>query len=1563
MPQPSLRFTLSFVEGNGVLQLEDRPLAVGGLAERLALDIPGLKFPFDLSGGLARFQNRHSRLRELVLSFTGAEIARIVAGAPLADFGIHDPILELSAGGVRLGGQARVGGCAADFTARATLRPLPLARLAVCFDDLRLYGFLPVPAPLLARAVFSALVARGTASWATGAFQAASATRLELAALELSLFPLLPANGWRLPEQRQVRLQSVEVGPGGVHLHFLRTPAGAPVEPESPGVVSDFAEAEAAILSGDLSFARAAYQQAHARAPADELPRQRLLQLLAASADLSPELERAAEEMAATTPDHPAVLLAQAQVASQRGQPAQAARVYLRAAELAEAAGETLDAACARGAAAEQQQRAGQGPASTSELERAHALRPDHRGILGALRRRFQVEARWDDLLRILWQQAAAATDPIERAALLSASGLVLLDPLGKADLARERFDQARHLHGEDAGAWEGVGRLEAGQGNRQAALASLDQAARRYARAEDRAGQARVEVALGRLQEAAGARDEALVRFRRAAEIDGGAPEAILAGAALLDQQGRLPEAVDLIREALARATEPPDRVRLYRRLATLEQGGRRDPLAAVRWLEEALREAPADVGALEDLARILDREGEPGRLEPFLRRAAAAARPGPQRQQVGRLCEERGRASGSSSLRTEGLALLAAEGGRAGAEQALALADLGDSLESGTVLRRAADAIETLLAAEGTTGADPLPLARLANRLASLRLREGDRTASEKLSHRALDSYPDPDAAGQAWQTIVRCALERGDVTATRAGLAGWAEDGRVADAPTARAGRLAEAGALERERLGSAALAASLFERALALDPENRAALQGLAAALEERQQWPRLEELLQQILAHETDPEVVRDLRHRLAETLVRQSGRGQEATRIYESLQAQDADDLRASLGLGRALWQSGRLEQSVKQFGKVLVAEDRSAWAAEAHLRLAQAARLFGEVEKAERHLQQATRAEPEQGAPAEVLVEVLESFGQTDELVDLLQRRRAGATNPRLAQELARALGGVLERVGRADDAVAVYRSLLAASPDDVESLQRLAEIFRRDARPEELLPPLEHLLQLASQHGETGDIDVEAIGLELMGLLEETGAESDRVEALLRQVLAVRPDSTHVLQALLQRLERQPGRLPEAFATLALLHRQNLKTARGLALDQPLVAMAASPGLDQGLARSVLEEAAVAQGGGGELVDALVGLYRRMPGEADRVDKLRGLLQRMPGLAGPSRVRIHLALAAGAEGRSDWATAAAELGQALAFEGLTARRANHLAARARIGLMIGDLPAGRSDLQAALDAAPDHPDALLQLADLCETDEDWRAALGLLDRLAAAAGGEALVSRERLAFRRAMAALRADDPGRAAAGFEEVLAIDPDHVHAREMLVEVHQRAGNLEGARGELERLTAAHPERTASWTALGELYERSGLHREAADALGGLARSLAEPRPRAETLLRRGDLLRDRLADVGAAQDAYLLAHDADPSFLQPAVRLIESRWRAGHLGAEALADRVIELARQAGDPGALAQALALLAEADDGALLRALRPVLGRRATDGSRDEAADAVRQWLSTRS
>ncbi|HXU83082.1 MAG TPA: hypothetical protein VN914_16920, partial [Polyangia bacterium] len=117
----ALGFALTFVEGRAVLGMEGRPLHPAGRVDRLEMEVPNLRFPFDFSGGVTRFASRRCRLRELVLSLSGAEAAAFLRSPRLEDFGIFDPQVAVAGGQLVVDATTRMGEREVNFTAQTRL--------------------------------------------------------------------------------------------------------------------------------------------------------------------------------------------------------------------------------------------------------------------------------------------------------------------------------------------------------------------------------------------------------------------------------------------------------------------------------------------------------------------------------------------------------------------------------------------------------------------------------------------------------------------------------------------------------------------------------------------------------------------------------------------------------------------------------------------------------------------------------------------------------------------------------------------------------------------------------------------------------------------------------------------------------------------------------------------------------------------------------------------------------------------------------------------------------------------------------------------------------------------------------------------------------------------------------------------------------------------------------------------------------------------------------------------------------------------------------------------------
>ena len=315
-------------------------------------------------------------------------------------------------------------------------------------------------------------------------------------------------------------------------------------------------------------------------------------------------------------------------------------------------------------------------------------------------------------------------------------------------------------------------------------------------------------------------------------------------------------------------------------------------------------------------------------------------------------------------------------------------------------------------------------------------------------------------------AWQRLVELAVKGDDAGAAAEALVGLATDDRTGEEDTKRAGHLFSAARILRQRLAAPGEAAPLLERAIALDPDNDAAFEELAETLAAAGAWQRLEEALRRRLeARRGDAARVMQL---LADLLFSQLDRPEDGAEVLQRLLERAPEDRHARLGLARYFWQTGNKQESARHYERLLESaaaggeEPVSIATAEAHLRLGQWARVVGRMADANRHLGRALRGEPQTGAAADLLVEVMEAFGRTEELCDLLVQRRASAP-PEEARAVARALGGVLERVGRPAEAVALYRGVLDEAPGNFEALQRMAEIHRREPPGAELAAVLE--------------------------------------------------------------------------------------------------------------------------------------------------------------------------------------------------------------------------------------------------------------------------------------------------------------------------------------------------------------------------------------------------------------------------------------------------------------------------------------------------------------------
>ena len=424
-------FRLTFVQGRGLLSLAGRDIEGLGRVDSLELEIPNLRFPFDLSGGVARFKNRRLRLRELALFVGSRELTGFLARAPLAEFGIFDPHVTIAGSRLTMSARVLLGGYECEITAAALVSPQPPRSAGLCVYDVRAYGFLPIPAPLVVTALFSALGAESPANAdSTPAFalppllHIRSAADIHIEVCELAMLAILPMHGWRLPERKHVQIRVAGGAANATHVPLLFSLADpdAPAdlllgEDASPDAypMREFADRcapiEAALARGDIA---SALQQLNALAPVeadDRVGTTRLLQLLLAGQSTLDQAAEVAQTALDRWPEFLPGLLALAVIAAVRNQPGDAAVLFERVAQLSAAQGRVEDESCALLAAARQLAASGQSDRALLTLERALVSRSSLRPVARAKVMKQAVEGRWKEILATIGRESSV-TEP-----------------------------------------------------------------------------------------------------------------------------------------------------------------------------------------------------------------------------------------------------------------------------------------------------------------------------------------------------------------------------------------------------------------------------------------------------------------------------------------------------------------------------------------------------------------------------------------------------------------------------------------------------------------------------------------------------------------------------------------------------------------------------------------------------------------------------------------------------------------------------------------------------------------------------------------------------------------------------------------------------------------------------------------------------------------------------------------------------------------------------------------------------------------------------------------------
>jgi tetratricopeptide (TPR) repeat protein len=179
---------------------------------------------------------------------------------------------------------------------------------------------------------------------------------------------------------------------------------------------------------------------------------------------------------------------------------------------------------------------------------------------------------------------------------------------------------------------------------------------------------------------------------------------------------------------------------------------------------------------------------------------------------------------------------------------------------------------------------------------------------------------------------------------------------------------------------------------------------------------------------------------------------------------------------------------------------------------------LAQAQRDAGDLEGAEATARALKSAHPEDARTTYLLAQMLESRGRHQEIVDLMkpeiERLRAAKAKPGQVALLLGAQGMALLQLKRYDEAIAVYREAIAASPDDTAVIFQFGAALDRAGKRPEAQKVFRDLI---------AKDPLDANALNYLGyMLAEQGTSLDEAVTLIQRALKIDPENPSYLDSL---------------------------------------------------------------------------------------------------------------------------------------------------------------------------------------------------------------------------------------------------------------------------------------------------------------------------------------------------------------------------------------------------------------------------------------------------------
>lgn len=380
------------------------------------------------------------------------------------------------------------------------------------------------------------------------------------------------------------------------------------------------------------------------------------------------------------------------------------------------------------------------------------------------------------------------------------------------------------------------------------------------------------------------------------------------------------------------------------------------------------------------------------------------------------------------------------------------------------------------------------------------------------------ALSIDPANEEALEALEGIYEEARRDEDLIGVLERRAAFVLDAGASSAIYARIGEIAW------DRLGDPKLAATAFENAAALDPENLDLLERLEDAYEQAGDRENLLRILRTLREATQDPEEAVRALAKAGELCEQEPADPEQAQAFYREVLDVRPDHVPALKGMQRVCERRG----DVRGRGEAVLGEAAVTESVENRARLfLEAGRILAEADPdaAEKALREVLVLEPGHPEAVEALESLCLERGDRSRYVEMALVRLDGMEPGEERNAHALKIAGVLEDLGRREEALAVFSSVLEDDPDNRRALAGVRRVAESTRSHREAAAALRREIELA---------------------------EAEERPALYRRLARILEEDLHDLEGALEALQEAEDLDPEGPKLSETMERLLVKTGR---------------------------------------------------------------------------------------------------------------------------------------------------------------------------------------------------------------------------------------------------------------------------------------------------------------------------------------------------------------------------------------------------------------------------